>query len=192
MNLFKMIFSTLALIAAATTAHAQVFIGGNPKAALTIEEYADFQCPYCSKGAKLIDHVLKDYPNQVRVVFRNRPLSNVHKHADCSAKAFLAVAKQNPALAKHFYDEIFAHQDELEARGEDYLYEAAARVGADVAKMKTDMVSAEVAKALSADVAEAERLQIDGVPSFMVGTEKVTGAVPYSELKKTIDQQLAH
>jgi hypothetical protein len=37
MNLFKMIFSTLALIAAATTAHAQVFIGGNPKAALTIE-----------------------------------------------------------------------------------------------------------------------------------------------------------
>ena len=192
MNLKKMILSALAMLATGFTANAQVFIGGNSQAALTIEEYSDFECPYCAKGTKLIERVLKDYPDQLKVVFRNRPLAAVHQHADCSAKAFLAVARQSASLAKKFADEVFAHQGDLSARGEAYLEETAALVGADVNRMKSDMRSAEVDQALEADIAAADVESIDGVPAFIVGTKKVTGAVPYNELKKVIEQQLGH
>ncbi len=156
---------------------------------VTIEEFSDFQCPYCARGADTMKEVLKDYPGKVKLVFRNMPLP-FHPHALVAAKAFTAVRLQSPKLGCAFRDELFANQHELAEQGESYLYALASQLGVDVSKMKTDMAGDQVAKSLAEDQQLANTHGFNGTPSFMIGTVAITGARPYSEFKKIIDQQL--
>ncbi|MCM2282494.1 MAG: thioredoxin domain-containing protein [Bdellovibrionaceae bacterium] len=158
-------------------------------APLVIEEFADFECHYCSAGAKLMKRALRDYPGQIRLVLRNSPLPG-HANAQIAAQAFSAVCLQGAELADAFQSELFENQENLRTQGQRYLDEAAQKVGANVARMKADMVGPAVVKSLRDDLKAAELHSFSGTPSFLIGSEKVTGARPYSEIKKIIDRQL--
>lgn len=166
-------------------------IAGPPDAAVTIEEFVDFQCGFCARGSESMKQALQDYPGKVRLVLRNLPLP-FHAHALVAAKAFVAASLQGQSLAYAFQDELFAHQAELRAQGEPYLYEVAAQVGLNVARLKTEMSSSAVAQAIADDAAYANRHSVTATPTYLIGAEKIVGAVPYEDLKAAIERQLGH
>jgi protein-disulfide isomerase len=164
-------------------------IAGPKTASITIEEYSDFECPYCAKGSSTVAQLLKDYPGKIRVVLRQMPLP-MHANALVAAKAFTAVCQQGPDAAYAFQEKLFHNQDKLGERGEAFLFEAAKSIGANVDRMKVDMKSDAITQSLESDRQALERHGFNAVPSYVVGNEKIIGAQPLSEFKKLIDRQL--
>lgn len=166
-------------------------IADPPHGVITIEEFADFECSYCARGANVLKRVLKEYPGKIRLVYRNMPLA-AHANALVAARAFSAVCLQSPAFADAFQRRLFANQAEFRSKGEPYLYEIAVRIGVNLGRMRADMGGADVARELAEDQLAAIRHSFTGTPSFVIGNETVVGAVPYSEIKKVIDRQLGN
>jgi protein-disulfide isomerase len=164
-------------------------IFGKKDAKVTIIEYSDFECPYCSKGYQTIKQVLAEYPNDVRVVFKHLPL-DFHPQAMPSAKYFEAVARQNPEKAHQFHDAIFENQGELRAKGEDFLKNTAKKLGVDMAKLSKDLKDESLMKRITADMEEAKKFNFSGTPGFLINGVSLRGAYPYPEFKTIIDRHL--
>lgn len=164
-------------------------VAGPDNAAVTIEEFADFECSYCVRGSNTMKDVLKDYAGKVKLVFRNMPLP-AHPTAMIAAQAFAAVCLQSPTLAYAYQAALFENQDKFVSEGEPYLYSLAQKLGVDVDQMKTDMNGDQVAKSIARDNQLAQAHNFKGTPSFMIGTEPVQGAYPYDQIKSIIDKQL--
>lgn len=183
------IFMATANIVHASGNTNECVIAGSKDAAITIQEFADFECGYCAEGANTMKEILKNYPERVNLVFRNLPLP-FHQNALIAAKAFSAVCLQSSSLAYSYQSELFDNQEKLANQGESYLYQLAEKVGVNVPKMKTDMNGEVVAKIISEDQQLAKAHNFRGTPSFLIGSEPVVGALPYEEIKKVIDKQL--
>ncbi len=165
-------------------------IFGNKNAPITIVEYSDFQCPYCSKGFQTVKEVEKAYGDKVRVVFKHLPL-DFHPMAMPAARYFEAVAMQDQAKAEKFHDEVFSNQKELGQNGEKFLKSVVKKVGANLAKVEKDITSESVQKRIDADMEEAKKFDFSGTPGFLINGVSLRGAYPTPEFKKIIDKQLA-
>ena len=99
---------------------------GNPTAPVTIVEYSDFQCPFCREEREVLVQLMREYGDSVRLVVKHTPLA-AHPVALPAALMYEAIARQDPMAAYRFYDELFAHQERLDAEGEPYLAVARAR-----------------------------------------------------------------
>lgn len=165
-------------------------IFGNKSAKVTIVEYSDFECYYCSKAHATVKQLLKDYPNDVRIVYKHLPIDDIHPHATLSAKYFEAVAKQSHDKALKFHDLLFENQKTLQAKGETYLKEAAKKVGADVNKIGKDLNDESIMKRIIADTEEARKFEFSGTPGFLINGVSLRGAYPIEEFKKIIDTHL--
>ena len=163
---------------------------GNKAGQIKIVEYSDFQCPYCGKGYQVLQQVLKAYPGKVHFMFKNLPLP-MHPMAMPAAKRFEAIALQDAGKAYKFHNEVFENQQKLGSGGEKYLDSVAAKVGADVARMKKDMDGDKVKGRIEADMKEAEKYGISGTPGFVVNGVSVRGAYPFETFKGIIDKKLA-
>lgn len=162
---------------------------GPKDAVITIVEYSDFECPYCSRGYNTIKQVMATYPTQVRVLFKHLPL-DFHPHAMPAAKIYEAIAKQSQEKAIKFHDMIFENQQKLKG-GEKWLLETAKKVGANVESVKKDMNSEEIAKRIEADMEEARNFGMSGTPGFIINGVSLKGAYPFPEFKSIIDRHLA-
>jgi len=159
--------------------------GGDATAAVTLVEFSDFQCPFCSRVTGTLDMIENTYGDKVRIVFKHLPL-RMHTRAPLAHAASEAANRQGRFWEMH--DLIFANQRELtEAKYIEY----AGKIGLDVDRFKKDMKSASVKARVDADVAEAERLGVTGTPGFFVNGYFLSGAKPFSEFKRVIDAQLA-
>jgi protein-disulfide isomerase len=164
---------------------AQVFKGAE-NAPITIVEYTDFECPYCSRGAESMEAVLKQFDGKVKVTVRHLPLP-FHKKAMPAAQYFEALRIQNPKAAIAFHDATFANQEELKQKGPSFFDARAKKMGINLAKLKTDQASSTVAQKIEADMAQARELGFRGTPSFLVGGIPLRGALPPEEFAKVID-----
>jgi protein-disulfide isomerase len=157
---------------------------GPQNAKVTIVEFSDFECPYCSRGAQTMDRILKDYPQDVRLVFKNSPLP-FHKNAEPAARAAYAAQQQGKFWEMH--DALFNNQRGL---SDQFYVEQAQKLGLNVDKFKADMNS-EAAKArVKADQQDGEKLGIRGTPGFFVNGVLVSGAQPDEKFKQIIDRWL--
>lgn len=164
-------------------------IFGKKDAKVTIVEYSDFQCPYCSKGYQTVEQVLKAYPNDVRVIYKHLPL-DFHPLAMPAAVYFEAIAKQDHAKAEKFYHAVFSNQSELVSKKEAFLKDTAKKVGADVKKLEKDLKDESIAKRIEADMEEARKFNFSGTPGFLINGVSLRGAYPFNEFKDIIDQHL--
>lgn len=164
-------------------------IFGNKDAKITIVEYSDFECPFCSKGYFTVKEVLKQYANDVRVIFKHLPL-DFHPNAMPAAQYFEAIAKQDHGKAQKFHDYIFENQSELKAKGKDFLKEAAKKVGADLKRVEKDLNSEDIMKRIEADTKEANEFGMTGTPGFIINGVSFRGAYPFAEFKRVIDRHL--
>ncbi len=146
-------------------------IRGEAGAPVTIEEFADFQCPPCRKLHPELKKIESEYGTRLRIVFRHLPLS-MHEHAIAAARASEAAALQNRFWEMH--DLLFERQREWsEAADVRNLFVGYARtLGLDVARFTRDMDGPEANARVLSDQKRAESVNITGTPTlFLNGLE---------------------
>jgi len=152
---------------------------GNPQGDVTVVEFFDYKCPYCKRVAADLNRLIVDDP-KVRVVFKEFPI--LGPDSQIAALGGLAANRQGKYGAYH--------QEAMEHRGpfsEDVVMNIAKDVGLDLTRFKADLADASLADALKKNQDLAEKLSIDGTPAFIIGQEKVPGAIDYDSMKKLVD-----
>ncbi len=147
-------------------------IKGPVDAPLTIVEYGDFECPFCSRATGSIDAVFDRLPGEVRWIFRHLPLDAVHPHAEDAAKAAEAAALQG-----RFFEmarTLFANQKALT---KDDIRGYAVGLGLDMDRFVDDFRSSEVVRRVEDDRLDAEMMDLHSTPTFFVNGKRHIG--PY-------------
>lgn len=157
--------------------------GGGDDAEITVVEFSDFQCPFCGRVNGTLRQVEETYGDQVRIVFKHLPL---RMHAQAPLAHAASEAAKNQGKFWEMHDLIFANQRELT---EAKFIEYAGGLDLDVEQFKADMNSAAVKKRVDADVAEASRLGVTGTPGFFINGRFLSGARPFGDFKRLIDEQ---
>jgi protein-disulfide isomerase len=145
---------------------------GRPDAPLTLVEYGDFECPFCGKATGVVRELMEGFGDELRYVFRHLPLTDVHPHAELSARAAEAAGAQGRFWEMH--DLLFLNQDELTF--ED-LVGYAGELGLGVEDFVRDMEEDRHAERVREDVVSAEASGARGTPTFFVGEDRHIG--PY-------------
>jgi protein-disulfide isomerase len=157
---------------------------GNPEASVTLVEFSDFQCPFCSRVSPTLEKINKEYADQVVIVFKHLPLS-IHPKAPAAHAAAEAAHRQGQFWEMH--DRIFSSQRDLSPQTfRGYAQE----MGLDLAQYDRDVASEEVAARVEADTREAAKLGVTGTPSFFVNGRFLSGAQPFESFKRIIDEEL--
>lgn len=164
-------------------------IEGPADAKVTIVEYSDFECPFCSRGFNTVQEVMKEYNGKVRLVFKHLPLE-FHPKAMPAAKYFEAIARQSSEKAYKWHDLIFGNQQDLRAKGDAFMKDAAKKVGADIKKIEKDLADPKLMERINADMEEAKKFGFNGTPGFIINGISLRGAYPFPEFKKIIDRHL--
>lgn len=159
-------------------------VKGPANAKITIVEFSDFQCPYCEKGSEVMAQVMKAYPNDVKVAFKNLPLP-FHPNAKPAATAAYAANKQGKFW--EFHDALFANQSNLTP---EFFTQTATKLGLNLEQFKKDMASPEAEATIKDDGEVAQKLNIGGTPAFVVSGVQVNGAYPFEHFKSIIDRIL--
>ena len=164
-------------------------IFGNKSAPITIVEYSDFQCPFCSRGYQTMLQLKKDYGDKIRIVFKHLPL-DFHPLAMPAARYFEAIALQDHAKAEKFHNLVFENQDQMQSKGEGLLKEIAKKVGADLKKVEASLKDEKIEQRITADLTEARKFNFSGTPGYLVNGISLKGAYPVAAFKEIIDRQL--
>lgn len=162
---------------------------GNPDALVTVVEFSDFQCPFCSRVGGTLKQIKETYgPDKVRIVWKNQPLS-FHQQAKPAAEAAAVVHALggNDAFWK-FHDLAFENQRALT---EENFEKWAAQAGVDVQKFREAYKSKKYAAKVEEDAALANKVGATGTPAFRINGVTLSGAQPFEQFKQVIDAQLA-
>jgi protein-disulfide isomerase len=159
-------------------------IRGNKNAKVTLIEYSDYECPFCKRHEPSMAQALKDFPNDVRVVYRHYPLTSIHPNAQKAAEAAECANKLggNDAFWK-MHDKMFEISPALSP---DALVAAAKGLGLNEANFKKCLDSGEMAARVDADVASGNDSGVEGTPATFINGQLVSGAVPYASMKAQI------
>ena len=158
---------------------------GPADALVTIVEFSDYQCPFCSRAHDVVTELERTYGNKVRVVMKQRPLTAIHPRATPAALAALAAGKQGKYWEMH--DKLFANQARLEdADLESYAKE----LGLNVDNWRKALTDASVTGKVAEDEALANKIGVGGTPTFFINGKQLIGALPAAEFKTVIDAEL--
>jgi protein-disulfide isomerase len=158
-----------------------------PKAAkVTIVEFSDFQCPFCSKVEPTIKQITDAYGKDVRIAWRNQPLP-FHQHAMEAAEAAMAANAQGKFWPMH--DKMFANQQALERASLDKY---AQEVGLNMDKYKAAMDGHTYKAQIESDSKRGTAVGANGTPAFYINGLSVSGAQPFENFKAVIDKELTH
>lgn len=160
-------------------------IQGNPDAPVTIVEYTDFLCPYCSKGAKVVRKLVADHPEKFRLVFKHLPLHNGSRDL---ALVFEALTMLDIGKAYEFHDLAFQRQKELfKDKDGIVLGEILAEVGVDLEQLQKKLQSEEVQARLISDEQEAREFGLNATPTFLVNGVSVRGYMPADRFENMVE-----
>ena len=161
---------------------------GNRFAPVTIVQFSDFQCPYCSKVEPSIDQLKTAYgPDKIRVIWKNKPLP-FHPNAKPAAEAAAGVfaLKGSDGFWK-FHDTAFKNQSSLSPASYETWAQAA---GVDMVKFKAGIAAHTWADKVEKDDALAGLVGVNGTPAAFINGVLVSGAQPYDKFKAVVDQEL--
>ena len=173
-------------------------VRGNPNAKVTIVNYDDLECPFCSRmHATLMQEILPEYGDRVKIVYKDYPLS-MHPWAQHSANDANCLAAENGTAFWEYADYVHANQKAI-GSGQD-LQKATTeldRIALDMGKKNgLDMerlqacVKSQPDKVLKASMAEGDSLGLNATPTMFINGQKLEGAVDAEEVKSVLNQQL--
>lgn len=166
---------------------------GDPDAPITIVEYSDFQCPFCSRHyQQTYPQIVEQYVDAgiVRYVFKDFPLNNIHPQAAKAAEAARCAGDQGAFLAMH--DMIFERQDDWS--GKDpiaHFNDYAQELGLDSDAFEGCLSNGDHALSVEDDLQEGIELGVTGTPAFFINGHPVSGAQPFELFEQAIEQLLA-
>jgi protein-disulfide isomerase len=160
---------------------------GNRDAPVTIVEFADFQCPFCSKAEATLAELRQAYgPDRLRIVWKNNPLP-FHVHARPAALLAMAIFDQ------HGNDGFWAAHDALYAgqvRLREVIEEVGARFGVKPVDLGDNRLKQLAEAKVDADMALGKDAGVSGTPAFIINGVFLSGAQPYDKFATIIDEQL--
>jgi protein-disulfide isomerase len=137
-------------------------VHGNPAAPVTVVEFADFECPACSSMVGLLDGLVRDFPEHVKVSFKHYPLT-YHPNAELAAHA--AVAAQQQGKFWEMHHKMYQNQRALTLQDlEGYARE----LGLDLERFRVDLTSAQTAARVKREYAEGTRIGVKGTPTVFI------------------------
>jgi protein-disulfide isomerase len=169
---------------------------GSDKALVTIFEFSDLQCPYCKKGNDTIKQAVAKYGEQLRIVWKNFPLIDIHPNAVPAAAALMALQRQGMGVFWAGEDALFESLPTWGGRGsvpitpekfESYLAQVP---GINLEQWRSDIKDPSIAKAILADMKLADFAGVASTPTFFVNGRKIEGAYPIEELSRIIDAEI--
>ena len=165
---------------------------GPANAKVTIVEYSDFQCPFCSRAYTTMDtQVLKEYGDKVRFYHKQFPLS-FHPWAEPAAVAAECAAQQNPEAYWKLYSFFFVNQKDINPQNvKDKAHEGLQGTKIDMAKFDDCFDNKKTLDKVKADMAEGQSVGVNGTPAFFINGRMISGAQPFDNFKAVIDDELA-
>ena len=158
---------------------------GPADAPVTIIEFSDFQCPYCSRVNPTLARLVDRYGDSIRIVFRDYPILQIHPNAAKAAEAGACANEQAKFWPMH--DLMFANQERLDVTN---LKQHAATLGLDAAAFEKCLDSGKHTAEWQKDATDAEKAGVQSTPAFFVNGRPVTGAVPYEQFAEVINDEL--
>lgn len=157
---------------------------GNHRAPLTLVEYGDFECPFCSRATGAIDEVRSHFGDDLLYVWRHFPLERAHPRAFDAARASEAAALQG-----RFWEmahELFAHQDDLEWSD---IYRYAVAAGCDIEQFDQDVRvhSSKVLHRVTDDAEDAEAMDLNATPTLFVNGKRHKGPWDAASLIRALE-----
>ncbi|MBY0516798.1 MAG: DsbA family protein [Bacteriovoracaceae bacterium] len=162
-------------------------VTGGKSAKVTIVEFSDFQCPFCSKGAEVIHELKKKYGDKIQVAFKNFPLP-FHNQAEGAAVAALCAKEQSTELFWKMHDSMFAAQDKLDV---DSLKALAKKIGAKSDSFDKCLTENKYLSKVKSDIEEGKALKVKSTPTFFINGQLINGAQPLEVFSEIIDDELS-
>lgn len=159
---------------------------GSKDAPITLVEYSDFECPFCTRAFATVKELLKKYDGKIRFAYKHLPLS-FHPNAMGAAKYHEALRLQSEDKAWKYHDELMANLQKVK-QGDKYFKSVAKKLGADMGKLAKDVESEAVKKRIDEDMKEAEKFGFRGTPGFLLNGIPVKGAYPTSHFDGIIEE----
>jgi protein-disulfide isomerase len=173
---------------------------GNKDSKVTIVNYDDFQCPFCARMHQtLFPKILKDYGDQVKIIYKDFPLTSIHPWAMRAAVDANCLAAQNNDAYWDFAD--YAHSNQKEISGD--------RGNSEAEFSKLDQITSDIGKKRGVDpgklnacmkqqsetavresMLEADHLGVESTPTLFINGEKIAGAYPEEQLRIIIDRAI--
>ena len=166
------------------------YILGNPDAPVTVIEYSDIQCPFCSRFHPNAQKVVDAYKGQVRWVFRHFPLVSIHPNAEPAANAIECAGEQDK-----FYEFINIMYENQKSLSTDFYSQTAKKLGLNVKKFDDCVSSNKYIDKVREEAQGGLSAGVNGTPgSFVIGQDggvtPIKGALPFESVKQTIDSVL--
>ena len=166
-----------------------VSVGNSPfkgpeNAKITIVEFTDFECPFCSRAHETIEQVLKEYEGKIKFVRKDFPLAfhknamNAHLAANCA---------QDQKKYWEYTEKLWTNKDKLEV---DNLKAYANELGFNTQEFNTCLDSQKYKSKIETDINEGQKYGVRGTPAFFINGKMLSGARPYGDFKEIIDKEL--
>ena len=158
---------------------------GPEKAPVTIAEFSDFECPFCAAMIRTLDAVQRQYGDKVRIVYRQFPLTYLHRNSQKAAEASLCAHEQMKFWELH--DAMFANQRELSV---DALKRKAAGLNVEPQAFNQCLDSGKHAEAVSQELDEGYEAGVQGTPTIFINGRMLFGNRDVADIRKVIDDEL--
>jgi protein-disulfide isomerase len=167
---------------------------GTAGAPVVIVMFSDFQCPYCKGEAQMFsENLLKTYPKEVRLYFKDMPLQSIHPWARRGALAGRCALAQSQDAFWKYHDWIYEKQEDVDIENFEAKMAEFAQTGAvDKAKFDACRESPETAKALDAAIAEARAMHINSTPTLFVNGRRIASTIRWENLAEIIDFEIGY
>lgn len=159
-------------------------VTGPSNAAITIVEFSDFQCPYCIQAVPELEALLKVYPKDVKLIFKQFPLE-IHSDAYRAATSALAAQKQDKFWEMHYA--LFAHHNDLSLES---ILKIAQDLKLDMNRFRKDMDSKEVHDTINKDLADGTEAGVEGTPTIFINGQRYNGRIELTSLRGLVGAEL--
>lgn len=158
-------------------------VTGSASQKIVMAEFSDFECPFCARATSVIKDFMAKNKNDVTLVFKHFPLSEIHAQAEPAALAAWAATQQGKFWEYH--DALFEQQSRL---GEDLYLELASKLNLDIERFNRDRKSDAAKEAIKKDLELGKSLGIRGTPSYVVNGVFFSGIPDPNDLEALVAQ----
>ena len=160
-------------------------IEGSSSAPITLVEYGDYECPFCATAHPIVKKLQAHFKENLRFVFRNFPLREIHSHAEGAAEAAEFAGAQGKFWPMH--DSIYENQADLSLES---LQEQGAQLDLNPRDIEVAILSQQFEEKIQGDFMGGVRSGVNGTPSFYINGKKFEGRTTFAELKTAIEKLL--
>ena len=161
-------------------------VQGDADSKCTLVEYGDYQCPYCGEAETIVKQIQKRFGKDLRFVFRQFPLAEIHPHAEHAAEAAEFAAAEGKFWEMHGL--LYQNQENLE---DSALSGYASKLGLAAGKLCAALEAGTYRPRVRADFSGGVRSGVNGTPTFFLNGQRHDGPFDYDTLADAVQQEIS-